>query len=158
MIPRTIAITAMLWLAGPAAHAQWSYDFDEDESADWAFVDDLTGVAQLEFYCDEFEWWLTIYTGEDYDDSTVYAPVVPLTLTVGGGTPYEFVAAFGEMDDEVIVEIDYSRDPRVLDLAAEIAEATDTAGTIEASFFNYSYTFPLTHAPLAVGAFMDICS
>lgn len=143
-----------LALATPAAHAQWDYDYDEDDNADWAWVDDLTGIAQLEVYCDNHDWWLTIYTGEDYDAGASYSDQVPLTVSVANAAAYKFIGAFNVLGDELVLDVSIFDDERVMDLAYDLRDAT---GTIAVSFATYSFTFPTGGAASAVGEFLAYC-
>lgn len=151
---KTAAATLVaLALTVPSAYAEWGYDFDEEDNADWAWVNDDTGDAQLEIYCDDYEWWFTIYTGDTYDDAASYPSEVPTRVTIDGRS-FKFVMYPNAMGEELVMELEYFDDVRVVDLGY-VLETLDRPFT--ASFLDYNLTFTHEGAAEAVGAFLDLC-
>jgi hypothetical protein len=147
----------LLALAGPAM--AWNYSERETDMDLWisAYQDNDSGY-QLALSCSDWmpdDADITIYSPEDYDETTSYASEVPLTVTVDGLENGPLTAKFANYDGKLSVTVYESDDDRVRPLFELIRKAKTG---IEISYFDTKLSFAVSNVERSVGNFLASCN
>ena len=150
------AAAAFTLMAAPAF--AWSYSERESDIDLWisAFQDDATG-HQLALSCSDWapeDADITVYSPEDYEETSSYAPEVPLTVTVDGLETGPLKGKFANYDGKLSVTVYETDDTRVRPLF-ELIQKAKTG--IEVSYFDKKLTFPVSNVERSVGSFLANC-
>jgi len=156
---RLLTVTSLLTvlMTGPAL--AWRVGVQNSDIEEWvsAYEDDATGVYQLSVTCSDLlpdDMDIAIYTGETWDDTTSYAPEVPLTVAIDGATTGPLTARFENFSGEVAVVVTAQEDARVNEIIAALRSARQA---VTASFFTTSATFGVDGVGRSLAQFLDRC-
>ncbi|WP_147275991.1 hypothetical protein [Pelagibacterium lacus] len=157
-----LALSGLLLGLASEAWAAWVTESEKGETyrQGRAGVMATDGVTLLEVGCYleqgdiVGELYLTLYTGEDYDDTASYEDWVTLTVKTGTVAVELAYAMPGRDIDEFILDVSELDEEMVWDALVAIEEAT---GIIEVSLGTAQVSFPHDNAAQAVGTILDMC-
>lgn len=157
-----LALSGLLLGTASGAHAAWVTESEKGDTyrQGRAGVMATDGVTLLEVGCyleqgDLLgELYLTLYTGEDYDDTASYEDWVTLTVKTGAVTVDLAYAMPGRDSDEFILDVSELDEEMVWDALVAMEEAT---GSIEVHLGTAQVSFPHDNAAQAVGTILDMC-
>lgn len=135
-----LGVEMMSVLVSPA-HAAW-FTEDYPEFGEYSAVtDDEQGKVEMHISCSldyPEDVGVTIFTGETYDPETSYSDEVPISVIADGVQQPVAYGSFQELDGELVVVSDSSRDET---LALVIGAMAKSSTTIAVQFYTRDYRF-----------------
>jgi hypothetical protein len=156
---RKLVLGLGLALLATPALAEWQMVevSDPEIEAYKAYVVDHTGAIELQFYCDsEFPGLLdmTVYTAEDFEPKTSYAPEGDLAVLIDGEVVNTVTAFYDDHDGELLIFTSDFDIEGVDQIAMAMAKAGNEIGL---TYFDRSYAFPAEAAKGIIKSFLNTC-
>ncbi len=156
---RLLMVASLLTVLTTGPALAWQVGVQNSDIEEWvsAYEDDATGIYQLSVTCSDLlpdDMDIAIFTGETWDDTTSYAPEVPLTMAIDGAPTGPLTARFENFSGEVTVVVTAQGDARVNDIITALRSARQA---VTASFFTTSATFGVDGIGQSLASFLDRC-
>jgi hypothetical protein len=153
----TVASLLTVLTTGPAL--AWQVGVQNSDIEEWvsAYEDDATGVYQLSVTCSDLlpdDMDIAVFTGETWEDTTSYAPEVPLIIEIDGVASDPLNARFENFSGEVAVVVTAAEEERVNEVIMALRSARQS---VSASFFTTSATFGVDGIGESLASFLDRC-
>jgi hypothetical protein len=159
MSMRRLMLIAALSLFANSAQAAWQFiDVSDDESIAFkAGALDVTGVVEMQYYCDDgFPGAidLTIYTGETHEPDSSYATEGIMGVSVDGELEVEVTAFFDNFEGELLIYTSNFDVENMGDVMEAMFYAEDSIGI---SYYGRDYLFSAENVWTVLGQMADDC-
>lgn len=144
-------------LVHPVQAAWFTEDYPEVGEFS-AVTDDEQGKVEMHISCSldyPEDVGITIFTGETYDPGTSYSNEVPISVTAGGVQQPVAYGSFQELNGELVVVSDTSRDET---LAVVIGAMATSTSTITVQFYTRDYRFSPDELDTALAYLFENCT
>lgn len=160
--PQTLFVASVMFGSGAfmpsPAHAAWFIE-DYSEFGEYSAVTaDEQGKVEMHISCSldyPEDVGITIFTGERYDPETSYSDEVPIGVIASGVQQPVAYGSFQEMEGELVVVSDTSRDEA---LALVIGAMAQSSSSIVVQFYTREYRFSPEALDISLARLFENCT